>query len=55
MKIRSVKLNNKKKIFEVRTSAKNYSFPYVKAKPAPTPEDPITRVSVDKELEAAKG
>lgn len=50
MKIRSVKLNNKKKIFEVRTSAKNYSFPYVKAKPAPTPEDPITRVSVDKEL-----
>jgi hypothetical protein len=50
MKIRSVKLNNKKKIFEVRTSAKNYSFPYVKAEPAPTPEDPITRVSVDKDL-----
>lgn len=50
MKIRSVKLNNKKKIFEVRTSAKKYSFPYVKAKPAPTSEDPITRVSVDKDL-----
>lgn len=50
MKIRSVRLNNKKKIFEVRTSAKNYSFPYVKAKPAPMPEDPITRVSVDKDL-----
>ena len=50
MKIRSVKLNNKKKIFEVRTSTKKYSFPYVKAKPAPTSEDPITRVYVDKEL-----
>lgn len=51
MKIRSVKINNKKKIFEVTTSAKTYSFPYVKATPAPTSEDPITRVSVDKDLD----
>ena len=50
MKIRSVKSNNKKKVFEVRTSTKSYSFPYAKAKPAPTPEDPIARVFVDKEL-----
>ena len=50
IKIRSVKLNNKKKIFEVRTSTKNYSFPYVKATPAPTSADPVTRVYVDKEL-----
>ena len=50
MKIRSVKLNNKKRIFEVRTSAKRYSFPYVKAKPAPTAATPIARVYVDKEL-----
>lgn len=50
MKIRSIKLNNKKKIFEVRTASKTYSFPYVKAKPAPTADDPITHVTVDKEL-----
>ena len=50
MKIRSVKLNNKKKIFEVKTSTKSYSFPYVKAMPAPAVGDPITRVTVDKEL-----
>jgi hypothetical protein len=50
MKIRSVKLNNKMKIFEVKTSTKSYSFPYVKAKPAPTPEDPVARVYVDQEL-----
>jgi len=50
MKIRSVKLNNKKKIFEVKTSTKNYVFPYVKATPAPAADDPITRVTVDKEI-----
>jgi len=50
MKIRSVKLNNKKRIFEVRTSTKKCSFPYVKATPAPTAAIPIARVHVDKEL-----
>jgi hypothetical protein len=51
MKIQSVKLNNKRKGFEVKVSAKSYSFPYVKAKPAPSPEDPVIRVFVDKELD----
>jgi len=50
MKILSVKLNNKKKAFEVKTSAKTYFFPYVKTKPTPTAEAPITGVYVDKEL-----
>jgi len=50
MKIQSAKANNKKKAFEVKTSAKTYFFPYVKAKPAPTAKAPITRVYVDKEL-----
>ena len=50
MKIRSVKLNNKKKTFEVKTSTKTYSFPYAKAKPAPTLADPIAHVYVDDEL-----
>jgi hypothetical protein len=51
MKIKSVKPNNKKKVFEIKVSTKQYSFPYVKAKPAPTPQDPIARVFVDKELD----
>ena len=51
MKIRSVKANNKKKVFEIRTSSRKYSFPYAKAAPTPTPEDPIARLIVDKELE----
>jgi DNA-binding TFAR19-related protein (PDSD5 family) len=50
MKIKSVKCNNKKKVFEVTTVSKKYSFPYVKAKPTPTSEDPISCVFVDKEL-----
>ena len=50
MKIRSVKANNKKKVFEVKVSTKKYWFPYVKARPTPTPDDPITRVFVDNEL-----
>lgn len=50
MKIRSVRHNNRKKIFEVRTSAKALAFPYSKADPRPTPDDPVKRVFVDKEL-----
>jgi len=50
MKIRSVKLNNKKKTFEVRTGSKSYSFPYAKAEPTPRAEDLVTRVNVDKDL-----
>jgi len=51
MKIRSVKPNNKKKAFEIKTSSRQYAFPYAKAEPTPTPEDPIARVFVDKELD----
>ncbi len=50
MKIRSVRHNNRKKVFEVRTSAKALAFPYSKADPRPTPDDPVKRVFVDKEL-----
>ena len=50
MKIRSVRANNKKKVFEIKTSSRKYSFPYVTASPTPTSEDPIARVFVDKEL-----
>jgi hypothetical protein len=52
MKIRTVRFNNKRKNFEVATSGKRYAFPYVKARPSLTSDDPVTRVYVDKELGA---
>lgn len=50
MKIRAVRHNNRRKAFDVRTSSKHLSFPYAKAEPRPTPEDPVREVFVDKEL-----
>ena len=49
MKIRSVTHNNRKKVFEVRTSTKKLVFPFSKADPTPTIQDPITELSVDPE------
>jgi hypothetical protein len=49
VKIRSVRHNNRKKIFEIRTSTKKLIFPFSKAEPAPTIQDPIAEVSVDPE------
>ena len=50
MKIRSVKHNNRKKAFEVKAGGKSFVFPYWKADPQPTTEDPVRRVSLDKEI-----
>jgi hypothetical protein len=36
-------------MFEVRTSTKTLAFPFSKAEPAPTAEDPVTKLSVDAE------
>ena len=49
MKIRSVRHNNRKKVFEISTSTKKLIFPFSKAEAAPTIQDPITEVSVDPE------
>ena len=49
MKIRSVRHNNRKKVFEVGTSTKKLVFPFSKATPTPTTEDPVTDLSVDAE------
>ncbi|HEY7315938.1 MAG TPA: hypothetical protein VIE89_00055 [Candidatus Binatia bacterium] len=35
---------------ELSLSGKKYVFPYVKATPSPTSDDPVTRVYVDREL-----
>lgn len=50
MKIRSVSPNNRRKAFEVKTSARSFVFPFAKVAPQPTADDPIVRVFVDKEL-----
>ncbi len=49
MRIRSIRHNNRKKIFEIRTATKRLVFPFSKAEPPPTTQDPITRVFVDEE------
>ena len=50
MKIRSVGYNNRKKAFEITTGARTFTFPYSKAVPPPTIDDPVRRVAVDNEL-----
>lgn len=49
MKIRSVRANNRKRAFEVVAATKTLLFPYAKAAPAPTQEDPVKRVFPDGE------
>jgi len=49
VKIRSVRHNNRKKTFEVRTSTKRFVFPFSKAGPSPTIEDPVRQIVVDDE------
>ncbi len=50
MKIRSVKANNHKKAFEVRTYKCKYEYPYAKLGLRPTNANPLTTVYVDDEL-----
>jgi hypothetical protein len=50
MKILGVEANNRKHVFEVRTSRETFTFPYAKTDPAPTSEDRIISVFVDPEL-----
>ncbi len=51
MKIRAVIGNNRKKVFEVKTSSRMLVFPYAKVVPQPTARDPLERVFVDQELD----
>jgi hypothetical protein len=50
VKIRSVRPNNRKRAFEVRVGEATLPFPYSKADPEPTPDDPVARAKVDPEL-----
>jgi hypothetical protein len=50
MKIRSVIFNNRRKTFEIKTSARKYVFPFSKCMPAPTSDNPVKQAHVDKEI-----
>ena len=50
MKIRSVGYNNRKKTFELKVGSRTFTFPYSKAVPPPTVDDPVRRIAVDKDL-----
>ena len=50
MKIRAVKYNNRRKVFEVWTSARSLMFPYSKTVPEPTAADAVREAFVDKDL-----
>jgi hypothetical protein len=50
MKIRKVLYNNRKKAFEVQIARGTLPYPYVKADPRPSKNDPIVRFFVDEEL-----
>lgn len=50
MKVRSVKNNNRKKAFEVKTYNKTMLYPYVKSEPPPTTENKIVKSYVDTEI-----
>lgn len=50
MKINRVRANNRKRAFEVETRRGTLVFPYSKAAPVPSSEDPVDEVFVDAEL-----
>jgi len=50
MKITKAGHNNKRKAFELRLGSKEYSYPYAKADPMPTPKNPIVSIYPDDEL-----
>src|SRR2546427_2277793 len=50
MKIASVGYNNRRKAFEIKVGSRTFTFPYSKAVPPPTVDDPVRRVAVDKDL-----
>jgi len=48
--IRSVRANNRRRVFEVRVGAAVVPFPYSKAEPVAASGDLVVRVAVDEEL-----
>ena len=53
MRVRGVRINNRRKAFEVRTSTRRLLFPFSKVDPKPTASDPVVRVFVERYAEGA--
>ena len=50
MKIRAVKANPRRKVFEVASGRKHFVFPFAKLDVRPTADDPLVKVFVDPEI-----
>ena len=50
MKVRSVRVNARRKGFDVAVGRRTLAFPFAKADPAPGAADPVVRAYVDPEL-----
>jgi predicted XRE-type DNA-binding protein len=50
MKIRTVRLNNHRRAFEITTWRNAFHFPYARAEPIPTHADPAVEVRIDEEI-----
>jgi hypothetical protein len=50
VKIREVRVNGRRKAFEIRTASRRLLLPFTKAEPQPSAGDPVVRAFVDREL-----
>ena len=50
MKIRAVRANNRRKVFELTTAKGQFLYPFAKLDPKPSPDNPIVKAWIDKEL-----
>ncbi len=50
MKIKNVRYNNRKKVFEIATAKGEFEFPYARTRPRPERGNYVRKVYVDKEL-----
>ena len=50
MKVLGISANNRRRQFEVHTRRQDFTFPFAKAEPAPTPADRLVEVFVDREV-----
>jgi hypothetical protein len=50
VKLRGVRINARRKAFEVRTSTRRLLMPFGMVEPRPSPDDPVVRAFVDTEL-----
>lgn len=50
MKVLEVRVNNRRRCFEIKTRSREYVYPFVKCDPRPSATDPLLKVYVDPEV-----